>query len=119
MSLVNGKRKKDFLLTIDQSAAIRRSTMKRLPEIECPRCNGEGHIELPRILSETLAIVASVVTRANAATIESINAKLPKVKAPALRERLKTLCRLSLLDSEKIGPVTFYSVKPSTITSKK
>lgn len=88
--------------------------MKRLPEIECPKCKGKGHVELPTALSETMQAVKAAGKTTAFICIESISKKLPKVKKPALRERLRLLVSHGLLGTEKIGTVTFY-----TITSKK
>ena len=89
--------------------------MKRLPEIECPKCEGKGHVELPRVLAETMTAVCTAKRFANHVSFGAIAGVLGKVKGPAVRERLRALCKLGVLSSEKIGPVTFYSIKKPTI----
>lgn len=72
-------------------------------------------MKLPRVLADTMtAVQAALKTSGIGVRQSDVHHHLSDVNIPALRERLRTLCKLGVLKSDKNGPVTFY-----TITSKK
>lgn len=80
--------------------------MKKRPQIECPKCSGEGRIALTDALFETLAALSR---GKSLSASEARHLVLSVVTTSAMNNRLEELRTLGLVKRVRCGKVWKYS----------